>query len=63
MNVFLMDTFKDGENITRRKTSSVLSKKKWKYFLKKIFKYLGSISKQGNVQVLGKWILNFYFVS
>lgn len=32
MNVFLMDTFKDGENITRRKSTSVISKKQKKFF-------------------------------
>lgn len=64
MNVFLMDTFKDGENITRRKSTSVISKKQRRnFFFNKVFKYLSSISKQGNVQVLLKWILSFYFLS
>lgn len=63
INAFLMDTFKDGEKINRRKRTSVISKKQRKYFLKKIFKYLGSIIMQGNVQMLLKWILSFYFLS
>lgn len=32
MNAFLMDTFKDGENITRRRSTSVISKKQRKFF-------------------------------